>query len=111
MANSSQYVTLLQTTQRALPFGEGEEGSQHQLMFGQQVVFETRCSPVVTQFTSTVNANNLLREPSRFEAKLAIQKTLFKSKSAEGGLFLLAIHNITAASLPNWPNYRAGRGS
>ena len=50
-------------------------------VLGQQVVFETQCTPVVTQFTLTVNADKfVLVERTMwqgFEAELAIQKTFF----------------------------------
>ncbi len=69
---------------------------------------------MITEFTSTVNPDNfgLVERSARqsFEAELAIKRPFFKSISARGGLFLLAIHNITAASLPDFSNYRVGRG-
>ena len=56
----------------------------HQLcarVLGQQVVFENRCTLVVTQFASTVNANNFVLVERTiwqgFEAERAIQKTVF----------------------------------
>ena len=40
-----------------------------------------------------------------FETELAIPKTIFLSISAQGGLLLLSIHNVTAALLTDYPNY------
>lgn len=53
----------------------------------------------------------LWREPPGRALKLnfAFQKNTYLSISAQGGLFPLAIQNITAASLLDFPNYRAGQ--
>ncbi len=75
------HASPLQIIQRGLPLARGRRALCISCMLGQQVVFETRHTPVVTQFTSTVNANNfgLVKRTiwQDFEAQLAVQKTLF----------------------------------
>ncbi len=62
-------------------FGKGGGALCISCMFGQQAVFETRCTPMVTQLMQTVNVNNFgLVERTfwqGFNAELAIQKIFF----------------------------------
>ncbi len=66
---------------------------------------------MITEFTLTVNPDifGLVERSARqsFEAELAIKRPFLKSISARGK----QQNNITAASLPDFSNYRAGRGS
>ena len=77
-------------------------------VLSQHVVFETRHTPLATQFTSTINANNFERAIWQvFEAELAIQKTLIFINFYSRRFVSSAIHNVTAALLPDIPNYWA----
>ena len=63
-------------------------------VLNQQVVFETQCTPMVTQFTSTVNANN--RTGRTLKLNLPFKRPLSLSISAQGGLpsTMLLLHRI-----------------
>ena len=68
---------------------------------------------MVTQFTSTVNVNNfvLVERAIRFEADLAIQKILFFTHLLWVLVFVLSIHDVSAASLLDFSNNGTCRGS
>ncbi len=74
-------VSPLQAIQCGLSLARGRRALSISCMLGQQGVFKPQRTAAVTQFTSTVNANNFgLVERiiwQGFEAELATHKTLF----------------------------------
>ena len=86
-------MSLLQTIQHGLPVARGRGALSISCVLGQQVVFDTQLTPVVTQFTLIINANNFVLVERTiwqgFEAELAFKRPVPLSISAQGGLFLL----------------------
>ena len=110
------FLTLLlspmQTIQHGLPLARGRRVLCISRMLGQQVVFETQRTPVVTQFTSTVHANNFsLVERTiwnGFETELAIQNILFFIHFCSR-IFVSASHSLRHCCIPSWfPKLQSG---
>ncbi len=92
------HLSLWPTVQRGLPLARGRRAFFISCMIGQQVVFETRRTPVVTQFTSTVNVNDFGHAGRVLKLNLPFKRHFSLPISAGGGLFLLARHYSCIAS-------------
>ncbi len=98
-------VSLLQNIQCGLSLARWRSALCISCMFGQRAVFETRRTPVETQFT-TINENNFW---SCGDLKLNLMlKRLFLIHFCLRRFVSAYVHNVTAASFPDFPNYGAG---
>ncbi len=79
----TKYFRKMENPNMTMSVGNLKESLRYNCILCQQVVFETRRTPVITQFTSTVNPSNsgLLN----FAFKRPFSLSIF----AQGGLFLL----------------------